>query len=175
MKILHLLRHAKSSWDDPDQDDHDRPLAPRGARAARLMGRHLRARGFRPASILCSTARRAVDTLGIVLSQLDEAAPSVPPVLYERGLYLAGDRILLERLRRMDDAAGDVLLVGHNPDIQNLALALAGHGDREVLARIAAKYPTAGFATLTFDAAHWRDVAPGQGTLVEFVVPKNLT
>lgn len=174
MKTLHLLRHAKSSWDDPDQNDLDRPLAPRGARAATLMGRHLRARGFRPASILCSAARRAVDTLGIVLSRMDAAGMDEVPVRYERGLYLAGDRILLERLRRMEDGYDDVLLVGHNPDLQNLALALAGNGEPEVMARIVAKYPTAGFATLTFDIARWRDVAPGRGTLVEFVVPRSL-
>ncbi len=171
MKLLHLLRHAKSAWDDPSTPDHDRGLEPRGARGATLVGRHLRERGFRPDLVLCSTARRASDTLDIVLEQI---GPPAPPVERERGLYLCGDRALLDRVRQVPDEVGSVLLVAHNPDLQNLALSLAGTAAPDLLDRVAAKYPTAGFATLAFDVGAWRDVARDGGRLDEFVVPKNL-
>ncbi len=173
MKTLYLLRHAKSAWDDPDLDDHDRPLAPRGARAATLIGRHLRGRQFRPDRILCSTARRARDTLNLILAQLENGANL--PVEYGRELYLAGDRALLDRLRRMPDTVESVLLVGHNPGLQNLATRLTGSGDPGALSDIAAKFPTGAFAELSFPTASWSDIGPRGATLQEFVVPKKLS
>lgn len=181
MKLLHLLRHAKSSWDDGGLPDHDRPLAPRGARAATVLGRYLRERGFRADLVLCSTARRAADTLDLVLAQgqatqgqASQAPAGAPPVERERGLYLCGDRALLERVRRVPDEVGSVLLVAHNPDLQNLVLALAGSAGPGLLEAVAAKLPTGAFATLAFEAESWREVAPGAGRLEEFVVPKRL-
>jgi len=171
MKLLHLLRHAKSAWDDPGIADHDRPLAPRGARAATLMGRHLAGRGFAPDLILCSTARRAADTLDLVLAQFEGRRP---PVEREAGLYLCGDRALLERVRGLPASAGSVLLVAHNPDLRNLTLALAGTASPGLVERVAEKFPTAALATLAFDAESWEEVSPGAGRLEEFVIPKNL-
>jgi phosphohistidine phosphatase len=173
MKTLYLLRHAKSAWNDPDLDDHDRPLAPRGARAATLIGRHLRGRRFRPDRILCSTARRARDTLNLVLSQLENGTDL--SVEYGREFYLAGDGALLEVLRRMPDTVKSVLLVGHNPGLQNLATRLAGSGDPTGLRDIAAKFPTGAFAELSFPTASWSDIGPREATLQEFVVPKKLS
>jgi phosphohistidine phosphatase len=172
MKTVHLLRHAKSAWNDPSLPDHDRPLAPRGARAATLIGRHLRSQGFKADAILCSTARRAADTLDLVLAQLDG---TLPPVEHERGLYLAGDRVLLERLRKLPDGVRSVLLVAHNPDLQNLALSLVGAGDASEIQGLASKYPTGALATLTFPVDHWSEIGPQGGTLTQFVVPKKLT
>jgi phosphohistidine phosphatase len=171
MKLLHLLRHAKSSWDDGSLPDHDRPLAPRGARAATVLGRYLRERGFRADLVLCSTARRAADTLDLVLAQ---GPAGGVPVEREPGLYLCGDRALLERVRRVPDEVASVLVVGHNPDLQTLVLALAGSAAPGLMEAVAAKLPTAAFATLAFEAESWREVAPGAGRLEEFVVPKGL-
>src|SRR5579871_5914818 len=102
---LHLLRHAKSSWDDPGLDDHDRPLAARGRRAAALVGACLRDDAIRPGLVLCSTARRARETLAL----LELAVP----VSFEGQLYGASAGALLERLRRAPGDVAAVLLVAH--------------------------------------------------------------
>jgi|SRR3954449_2467089 len=174
MKTLHLLRHGKSAWNDDSLPDHDRPLAPRGARAATLIGRQLRKEGFRADCILCSTARRAVDTLEIVTAQLDHNALEMP-VHQERELYLTGERALLERLRRLPDKVGTVMLVGHNPDLHHLAQDLAGAGSEDDLSSLRAKFPTAGLAVLEFPGDAWSDIGPRAGTLTRFLIPKKLT
>jgi phosphohistidine phosphatase len=174
MKTLYLLRHAKSAWNDDSLADHDRPLAPRGARAAKLIGRQLRKEAFRADCILCSTARRAMDTLEIVTAQLDGDALEMP-VHQERELYLTGERALLERLRRLPDKVDTVMLVGHNPDLHYLAQKLAGDGAKEDLRSLAAKFPTAGLAVLEFPAERWSDIGPRAGKLTRFLVPKKLT
>jgi phosphohistidine phosphatase len=174
MKTLYLLRHGKSAWNDAFLADHDRPLASRGARAATLIGRQLRKDGFRADCILCSTARRAVDTMEIVTAQLDGDALEMP-VHQERELYLTGERTLLERLRRLPDKAGTVMLVGHNPDLHNLARELAGKGPKEDLRSLEAKFPTAALAVLEFPIESWSDIGPRTGTLIRFLVLKKLT
>src|SRR5579864_3364127 len=102
-KHLHLLRHAKSSWDQPGLADHDRPLAPRGRRAAEAIARHLRASGVAPALILCSSARRAQETL----ARLGLSGT----VSIERGLYGASSEALLERLRAVPDEVPSALVI----------------------------------------------------------------
>jgi phosphohistidine phosphatase len=174
MKTLYLLRHGKSAWNDPSLADHDRPLAPRGARAAKLIGRELRKEGFRADCILCSTARRAIDTLEIVTAQLDGGALEMP-VHQERELYLTGERTLLERLRRLPDKVGTAMLVGHNPDLHYLAQELAGSGDKEDLKSLEAKFPTAALAVLKFPVESWSDIGPRAGRLTRFLIPKKLT
>lgn len=168
MKLVHLLRHAKSSRDDPALPDHDRPLTGRGRNAADRVGRRMRERGLAPDLVLCSTARRAADTLAIARS----AADAGWPVERDRGLYLVGAPALLDRLRRVPDAVGSVLLVGHNPDLHDLARALAASGDREALADLERKFPTAALASIELDVASWREVAPGSGRLVGYDAPR---
>lgn len=170
MKTLLLLRHGKSAWDDPTLEDHDRPLAPRGTRAAGLIGRHLRGRGVRLDLVLCSTARRAVDTAALALA---ECAPDAP-VEHERGLYLCGTQVLLQRLHDAPDSAASLMLVAHNPDMGALANLLAGDGDPAVLAALAEKFPTGACAVLLFGVTRWSDLEPGGGRLVEFVRPRKL-
>ena len=168
MRVVHLLRHAKSSWEDPGHLDAERPLAPRGRRAARAMAEHLRREGIRPALILCSPARRTRETLELVA----EALPDVPARV-EQELYGAGEEDLLLRLRKLP-AAPSVLLIGHNPGLQGLAVALAGSGEREALARLRAKMPTGALATLQAPVSRWRYLRPGGAELVAFVVPREL-
>ena len=173
VRTLYLLRHAKSSWDDPELDDHDRPLSARGRRAAALMGAHLREEGVRPDLVLCSSARRARETYERVAAGLGgEEGP--PPVRFERGLYLAASDRLLEHLRAVPDEARAVLLIGHNDGLPQLALHLAGAAEGEARKSLAAKFPTAALAVLTFDLPSWRDLAEGSGRLTAVVVPKQL-
>lgn len=171
MKTLYLLRHGKSSWDDPGLDDHDRPLAPRGEKAARRIGTYLKDRGAHIDLVLCSTARRAEDTARRVLAAMD--APAIP-VEFERGLYLCGAKVLLERLRDAPDSASSLMLVGHNPDLHDLSRELTGSGDERHRKALAEKFPTAACAVLLFETTQWRDLDLGAGRLGDFVRPRKL-
>jgi phosphohistidine phosphatase len=166
MPRLYLLRHAKSSWDEPGLADRDRPLAPRGRRAAERMAGHLRTEGVRPGLVLCSPAVRTRQTLAAVAGALGD-----PPVSVEDRLYGAEPEDLVARLREVPDPTGDVLVIGHNPTLQDLALELATEGDP--LPRLREKLPTGALATLVFDGS-WRDLGHGRATLEALVVPRDL-
>jgi phosphohistidine phosphatase len=167
MKRVYLLRHAKSSWKVGGVPDHDRPLAPRGRRAAKAIAGHLLEEGIEPELVLCSTARRARETLERI-----EPVLGTPVVRFEPGLYAASAGMLLERLHGVGDAVGSVLLIGHNPAMQLLALDLAGPAPES--RELGAKFPTAGLATLVFPGSSWRALAPGAAELTEFVRPRDL-
>lgn len=165
MPTLLLLRHAKSAWDDPDLADHERPLNARGRRAAPAMGRRLREAGFAPDLVLCSSARRAQETWELAGRELDAR----PKVAVERGLYLCGAHALLARLRRLG-SEDCVLLVAHNPDLHELAGALAGSGAADELRALRAKLPTGGLAALAVE--DWRTLAPKAARLLFFATPR---
>jgi phosphohistidine phosphatase len=167
VKRLFLLRHAKSSWDDPRLDDRERPLAPRGRRASKLISEHLRRERIAPSLVLCSSAMRTRETLERVMPALGAADVSV-----EDGLYEASAEALLRRLREVPRDMESVMLVAHQPAIQELALDLAGDGAD--LARVRAKFPTAALATLLF-VGDWSELGPGSAELVAYVKPKELT
>jgi phosphohistidine phosphatase len=117
VRFVYLLRHAKSSWKS-SVPDHERPLARRGRRAAKAICRHAREQGVEPELVLCSTARRARETLERI-----EPAIGSPAVRIERPLYGARSDALLDRLRAVPDEVGSVMLIGHNPGLQQLALS----------------------------------------------------
>jgi phosphohistidine phosphatase len=160
-KRLFLLRHAKSSWDDPALADHDRPLAPRGRKAGKLIGMHLRDNRIELSLVLCSSARRARETL--------ELARPAGDVLIERELYGASAQQLLERLRKVPDEHEAVMLIGHNPAIEDLAVSLAGPGAQ----LIGDKFPTGALATLSFNG-RWSELAPAAVELESLVRPREL-
>jgi phosphohistidine phosphatase len=168
VKTLFVLRHAKSSWEAPDVDDHERMLSPRGVRAAELMAVYLAQCPVRPALALSSTARRALDTAAPIHRRLGI------PCLTDRGLYLAEPDTIRARITQLDEPESSVLLIGHNPGLHDLAYGLTGNGDRAARARLRKRFPTAALAVLQFDAARWSDVEPGRGTLVEFTTPADL-
>lgn len=165
-RSLFVLRHAKSSWDDPALADHDRPLAPRGRRAAERIAEHLSRTHVEPELVLCSTATRARLTLELVQPSLGS-----PTVLLEDELYGASAGELLARLRRVPEDVESVLLVGHNPGLQDLVLELASTG--ESLERVEAKFPTGALATLTL-AEPWSRLAARSAALAAYVVPREL-
>jgi phosphohistidine phosphatase len=167
MKRLYLLRHAKSSWKDPSLADHDRPLAGRGRRAAGAIAGHLRAQGIEPELVLCSTARRARETLELI-----EPALGTPELRIEPELYGASASTLLDRLRGVPRGVGSVMLIGHNPGLERLALDLARPAP--AVRELEAKYPTAGLATLTFPGPGWRALDRGAAELIGFVRPRDL-
>jgi phosphohistidine phosphatase len=167
MKHLLLLRHAKSSWDDPDLADHDRPLAPRGRRAATLIAAYMRAERLSPELVLCSSAARTRETLERLAPALGEGVE----VQVEPELYAASDEQLLERLQAVDDGVESLMLIGHNPGVEQLALRLAARGEK--LAEVRRKYPTGALAMLEFDG-RWSELRSGSAELTDFVRPKQL-
>jgi phosphohistidine phosphatase len=174
-RTLLLLRHAKSSWSDPALADFERPLNKRGQKAAPRMGAYLREQGLVPGLVLCSAARRAVETWALAGEALSKGGTAPVRTKYLRSLYLAPPSRMLAALRRTPDEAESVLIVGHNPGFEHLALGLAGPGSKpEAQRHMEAKFPTAALAELRFEARRWRDVAPGTGKLVRFVTPKAL-
>jgi phosphohistidine phosphatase len=158
---LYLLRHAKSSWDDPALPDRDRPLAPRGRKAAKRLGDHLRERRIEPDLVLCSPARRTRETL---------ARLRLPPrvqVEFEEGLYAAEADVLLARVRALGDDASAVLLVAHNPGLQALAIELVGDDG----APFAEKLPTGALVVLEVEVP-WSVLE--RARLAEYVTPREL-
>lgn len=153
MKRLWLLRHAKAG--PYSEDDFGRALAARGRRNAPLMGGKLAAAGCAPELILCSAARRAVETLCGVLPGL----PGDCSIEVRRGLYTFSPNELLEHLRELPAETGELMVVGHNPALQELALYLAGSGEEDALAVLYGKFPTCAVAELSFPASgqntHW--------------------
>jgi len=169
MKILTLLRHAKSTWHDPVARDFDRPLNPRGRRAARAVGREMRAQGLAFDHVAASPARRVVETLEDVSQGFGALEADLDP-----RLYLASVETLLEIVRATDDGFGRLLVVGHNPGLESLALRLTAERGRGLRSEVQAKFPTATLAEISLPVEHWSDVAAGAGTLVRFIRPRDL-
>jgi phosphohistidine phosphatase len=168
MLRLYLLRHAKSSWKDRSLADRDRPLAGRGKRAAKDMSRHVEAEGIKPDLVLCSPARRTRETL----ERLHRALGDGVEAEIDETLYEASERDLFGRIRELPPEVGSVMLIGHNPGLEQLALALASEGDG--LARLREKYPTAALATIDLPADSWSAIERGSGELVGYVRPADL-
>lgn len=170
MRKLFLLRHAKSSWDDPSMGDMDRPLSERGKQAASHMADFFAAHAIRPSLALVSTSQRTRATWDRLEPKMEGVPVSIEDCLYEAS---RGD--LLHRLRLVDNHVASILLIGHNPGIGRLAEALVGHnGDPEVLERIAAKFSTGALAEIELDIAHWGELEAGCGALIRYVRPKDL-
>jgi len=162
MRRLYLLRHAKSDWSTEHDHDRERPLAPRGVKAAATVGRFLARLDQRPELVLSSPALRARETARLAAAAGGwSGAARVANELYET----TPERVL-EVIRRCDDRVARLLLVGHEPTWSLLAGALVGGGE--------VKLPTAAVARIDLAAEHWRDAAFGGGTLVWLVTPKLL-
>lgn len=166
-RYLHLLRHAKSDWDDPSLADIDRPLASRGTKAARAMGRYLKKSTIRPELILCSPARRTRQTLELI----GEAYEVMPKVRFEPWLYAASLNSLLANLGELPPETASVMVIGHNPGLEDLATTLAGTGTD--LDRLRDKFPTGALASLR--VPEWGSLEPGSAELAAFVVPRDLS
>ncbi|GAA5059495.1 histidine phosphatase family protein [Erythrobacter westpacificensis] len=167
MKRLGLLRHAKSDWDDMSLRDFDRGLNDRGRKGARLMGDHIRQQGGAWDMVLASPAERVKLTL--------EASGLDMPVRYEESAYLADSPTLMQLLSTCDDDAEAVLLMGHNPGLQELALDLvAPDAENDLFSEVMQKYPTAAYAVLELGIDSWADLRQGCGKLVHFARPRDL-
>lgn len=174
MLRLWLLRHAKSAWDDPDLDDFARPLSPRGKKACRRLARHMAERGIRPDLVLCSPATRTRQTWERLEKRLTKSLPDPIKTRFEAKLYLAEPATLLALARTVPTACREVLLIGHNPGLEEFAQRLSGSSAGDALTRLAEKYPTGGLAELCFPLKNWSQINPGAGFLASFVTPSQL-
>jgi len=162
MKTLLLLRHAKSSWKNPDLPDFERPLNGRGKKAAPLVGRYLRSQKIKLDLILCSPAERARQTVALV----SEAANFLGDLRYDERIYEATAGTLLEVISQTEDDVGVLLLVGHNPGLEELLVRLTGEARR---------MPTAALAAITIETVRWSKVTEPKGQLKWLVNPKELS
>jgi phosphohistidine phosphatase len=168
MHLLHLLRHAKSGRDE-GVEDRDRTLSKRGRETARAIGKTLPQAIGQVDLVLCSSSARTRETAELVLAWF-----AVPPrILFEDTLYLVGDGTLLRRLRRLDEGSGSVLVIGHNPGLHQLAVALAAPAAAQFAALANGKFPTMARASLRIEA-NWAALERGRNALVGYVTPKSL-
>lgn len=176
MKLLHLLRHAKSDRSDPGMKDAARPLNGRGRAAAPRMAQEMRRLGIAADVVLCSSAIRTRETWDLIKPVLFPAGRAkAPAVRVLDELYLAGARDMLKIVRQSRKEIGSVLLIGHNPGIEQLAARLAGPGsDEEALARLRDDYPTCALASFAFDTPDWTGATEGKGVLLRYLVPRDL-
>ncbi|MEM6679644.1 MAG: histidine phosphatase family protein [Pseudomonadota bacterium] len=170
MKTVILLRHAKSSWSDPELDDHDRPLNRRGKAAAPLIAGWLERTGYVPDRIVCSSSRRTRQTL----KRMRQAIPSLPEPEIEPRLYHAEPRLMFEILARQPDSAKTVLFLGHQPGLSAFARHLVNGRIRPGCGRAFEHFPTAAAAVLKLPVTQWAELSPHSADFVDFAVPREL-
>ena len=164
---LYLLRHAKSAWPE-GIDDHDRPLAERGRKAVPLIAAFMADHKIRPDLALVSTARRTQETWDLLAANLAKA----PTKRDAADLYEADASAIATLLRSIDPSVESLLVIGHNPGLQDFALDLVGGGELGARTRMAEKFPTAGLAVIRIGA--WQSLSPASGHLEAFVTPRML-
>jgi phosphohistidine phosphatase len=169
MKSLTLLRHAKSGWDDPVSRDFDRPLNPRGRRAARTVGQEMKAQGLTFDLVVASPARRVIETLEEVAAGYGPVSPR-----YDQRLYLASTATLFDVVRATHEEVGRLLLVGHNPGLEELALCLSPRNEGGLRGEVEVKYPTGTVAEIALPIQRWSDVREGIGRIERFIRPRDL-
>jgi phosphohistidine phosphatase len=168
VRTLILLRHGKSNWSDSTLADIDRPLAPRGERASKRIAKYMRRKKIRPDLVLCSTSVRTRQTLEAIQPSLRKGCP----VELLPQLYAASEQELLEQLHALSGSTSSVMVIGHNPGLHQLALALASRGAD--LRRLEEKFPTGALATLVVHSESWAALSPGDAELIDYVVPRQL-
>jgi phosphohistidine phosphatase len=170
MKTLTLLRHAKSAWDDPVARDFDRPLNPKGARAAVAIGQHMRSLGLSFDHVVASPALRVMETVEHLARGYGRA---IEPE-WDRRLYLASTAMLIDLIHALPPEAESALLIGHNPGLEELVLLLTADTPDAALRReVAIKYPTASLAELHI-VGDWSALLPGEARLMRFIRPRDL-
>ena len=169
MSLLFLLRHAKSDWAKPGMRDFDRPLKGRGWKNAETIGAAMRSAGYLPDRVICSKAARAMETWEAVSRTLEpgDCEVEITEALY--GSDASG------YLRTINGSSGSerLLVIGHNPMMEDVAFALAGEGDETALGKLEKGFPTAGMAVLEFSVP-LSEVGPGKGALREFLTPADI-
>jgi phosphohistidine phosphatase len=169
LKRLGLFRHAKSDWQDPRARDFDRPLNARGRKGAALMGRHIAESGFHWERMI--SAIRCAETIELAC----QAAGQPVAVNWDRRIYLASSATLLDLLRETDGDPASILMVGHNPGLEDLIFDLVpDDGTSPLRDVVEVKFPTAAYAVLEFDIERWADLKERSARLVHLTRPRDL-
>lgn len=168
MRRLMLLRHAKSDWSSAGQRDHERELAPRGRKAAPLMGRYMAEHDMIPDHAIVSTAARTRETWRLVAQML----PRKPSTDFEDRIYEASPHDILSAIARAPASAQSLIVVGHNPGFHDTANLLVDSGDKRMRSTLSEKFPTAALAVIDLDIDGWAAIRPGAGRLERFVTPR---
>lgn len=174
MKVLYILRHGKSRPARAGEDDHDRGLTDRGHRQAARMGEEFARRGWHPERVLISSAQRTRETGTDFARGYARAGGGTSAVEIDPSLYLAAPDRVLDALTALPPSATSALVIGHNPGLHELAMALAGRDDGPARQRLAAKFPTRALAVVELDIADWSEIRPGRARLVDVVFAKDL-
>ncbi|MFG1400792.1 SixA phosphatase family protein [Xanthobacter sediminis] len=169
MRRLILLRHVKSDWPN-GVADQERPLAPRGRGAAPRLGAYMAQQGLTADRVLVSPARRTRETWELVCGQM----PPVPTVASEPRIYEASAARLLSVVREQPRQIHTLMLVGHNPGMEELAASLIASGAAPDLQRLSEKFPTGGLAVIDLPVDDWSAATPASGRLDRFIVPRDL-
>ncbi len=167
MRRLLLLRHAKTERAEPGERDRDRKLTKRGRADAPVIGAYMAHHGLVPDLVLVSPVMRAEETWAL----LAKAFAKEPPVVKEEGIYNAGHEKLIAIIRKTRDAHA-LLVVGHNPGLHDLAMALIASGDVEARERVNEKLPTSGLVVIDLPFDDWSRLHPSAGRLERFVSPR---
>lgn len=171
MKTLGIFRHAKSDWNDARLRDFDRPLNKRGRKGAAIMGKHIRDHGACWRRILASPAVRVTQTIELAA----EAAGLTPPVTWDRRIYLANSAALMDVLRDQEGDPESILLIGHNPGLEDLIFDLVpDNGSSPLRDIVEEKFPTAAYAVMELDIEGWNDIDENCARLVHLVRPRDL-
>ena len=171
MKKLTLLRHAKSSWDDAVTRDFDRPLNDKGKRAAAAIGAFIKRNDIVFDQVLASPAVRVIETL----EHVEQASGLSMEPRWDRKIYLASSVTLLDVIRGASEDADHVLMVGHNPGMEDLIFDLVpDDGSSTARDEVEVKYPTAALAEISLNIENWADIADNCGTLDRFTRPRDL-
>jgi len=171
LKTLGLFRHAKSGWADPRARDFDRPLSERGERGAALMGKHILDTGLKFDRVVASPAVRVTETI----ERASKAYGRSFPVEWDRRIYLASSATLIDLLREIGGDPAAVLMVGHNPGLEDVIFDLVpDDGSSPLRDEVEVKFPTAAFAVLELDIASWSEIADGCARLVAMTRPRDL-
>lgn len=171
MKTLGIFRHAKSDWHDARLRDFDRPLNKRGRKGAALMGLHIRDQAVGWKRVLASPAVRVTQTIELA----GESTGEMPPITWDRRIYLASSATLLDLLREQTGDPESIMLVGHNPGLEDLIFDLVpddGHSPMRDM--VEEKFPTAAYAVVELDIDTWDALSEGSGRLVHLTRPRDL-
>jgi phosphohistidine phosphatase len=167
MRRLLLLRHAKAERSQPGGRDHDRVLAARGRADAHKLGLYLARHGHRPDRAVVSTSARTRETWAQIVTAFDKA----PPVDFEDRIYEASPQAILHVIQETAPKTGTLLVIGHNPGMQELASTLVASGDIDARERLGEAFPTSALAAISFAVKDWHEIHPRGGRLEHFVTP----
>ena len=170
MKTIFLLRHAKSSWDDPRLNDLDRPLASRGIKSSKKIGKYLKKNKLTPDIVYCSSATRAKQTWELV-NRIVEKKKNVK---YINKLYMANSSDFMDVIKKTDNDFKSLMLVSHNPGIESIAIELSKNENNKFHQIINIKYPTGALAIIKFNLSDWGKINYKKGEIYEFIKPKEL-